>query len=113
MLTTKQLAKALQTSYRTAYRLSTILQLVKSTKHHKLYHHIDSEHPLAVSLSLVKGQAKPIYSIAEIARLWQWRKGAYSTERVRQLLDQYDIPIHNKHNKGWVYLVDLQKLLKQ
>lgn len=112
MLTTKQLAQALKTNYRTAYRMSITLQLVKSNKNHKLYHHIDSTHPLAISLSLVKGAAKPIYSIAQIAALWQWRRGAYSTERVRQLLDQYDIPIYNKSKKGYVYLIDLQKLLK-
>jgi hypothetical protein len=113
MLTTNQLAKVLQTSYRSAYRISSALQLVKSIHNHKLFHHIDKKHPLHISLDLVDGAAKPLYTISEIARLWKWRKGFYTARRVRQLLFHYDVPIYNKEKKGYVYLSDLQKLLKQ
>jgi hypothetical protein len=112
-LTTYQLSQLLQVSTRSALRLSTTLQFVKRKEGGKLYYYFDTQHPLTRSLPLTNNtQAKPIYSITDIASLWQWRKGYYSKERVRQLLDQYDITIYNKHKKGFIYLIDLQKLLK-
>ena len=112
MLTTPQLAKLLQMPYRRAYRVAHLLQFTMSRTKNKLLYHFDKSHPLSLSINLLEGSAKPLYSIKEIAQLWKWRNGHYSKERVRQLLDQYDIPIYNKKNKGLVYLFDLQKLLK-
>jgi hypothetical protein len=111
-MTTKQLSIILGMHPRSTYRLCIRLQFVTTREKNKLYYHFDADHPMSQSITLMTGAAKPIYTVAEIARLWQWRKGAYSTERVRQLLYNYDITIHNKQNKGFIYLSDLQKLMK-
>lgn len=113
MLTTKQLSSSLKMTRFSTYRLATLLQLVKSKSKNKILYHIPDNHPLALSLKLIENeQTKPIYTISELAALWQWRKGLYSRRRVKQLLENYDVPIHNQANKGFVYLVDLKKLLK-
>ena len=75
-----------------------------------LVYHLAPNHPLIRSLVLVEGPAKPIYSIAEIAGLWQWTCGNYSKERVRQLLDQMNVKIYNRSNKGLIYLCDIMKV---
>lgn len=112
MLTTKQLAKLLQRPYRQTYRIAQALQYVKTMEKNKLCYHFQATHPLSMSCQLLKGSAKPLYTISEIAQLWQWRKGSYSPRRIRQLLFQYDITIYNQKNKGLVYLCDLQNLLQ-
>ena len=112
MLTTQQLAILTHTSYRTAFRLSKTLQLSKTMIKRKFQYFLSPTHPLFLSIQLAKNtQAKPIYSIRELANLWQWRKGSYSCERVRQLLSKYDIPVINKDRKGYVYLSDIKQLL--
>lgn len=112
IMNTRQLAKILQLSMKSAYRLAKTLQFNKYKEKNKLVYQFQPEHPLVKSIQLLEGSAKPIYTISEIAKLWQWRKGYYSNERVRQLLDNYDVPIYNRMNKGLIYLSDLKRLLK-
>jgi hypothetical protein len=114
-MTTTQLAKALGTGYRRAYRLADTLHFMKSKQpDNTLIYYFGSEHPLVASLAAAEGtNAKPIYTISEIAKCWEWKGGTYSRERVRQRLDMYDVPIWNRENKGLVYLTDLQAMLEK
>lgn len=113
-LSTKQLSKILNVRYQKAYRLAMTLRFKETVEHNKLYFHFPSNHPMTLSIQASKGTpAKPIYSIAELSKLWQWRKGSYCTYRIRQLLDDRDIPVYNKSQKGYVYLVDIMKLAGQ
>ena len=108
-----QLAHLLGVPYRRAYRLSRTLRLSQTIERGKLWHHLPADHPLTRSLALAQNTpAMPLYSISDIAQLWSWSRGRYSTERVRQLLSRFAVPIQNRAGKGLVYLADLQKLLK-
>jgi hypothetical protein len=111
-LTTVELADELQTTYRRAYRVAHILGLEQQKCGNVILYRLNNSHPLVISMDMAIGEAKPIYSIAEIAAIWEYHGHPYSRERTRQLLGEWDIPIHNKENKGLVYLCDLVVLLK-
>lgn len=114
MLTTSQLSKLLHMSYRSTYRLAKKLNFPAHKQNNKLLYTFEWNHPLTLSLNLINNKTtKPLYSIKDIATLWLWSRGNYCHERVRQKLDEYDVPIHNKRNKGYVYLYDLKKLLRE
>jgi hypothetical protein len=113
-LTTSELSQLLDCNMRRAHRIALTLSFERKTQGHRLVYILDYCHPFVKSLILMKqGKlTKPIYSLAEIAKLWTWSRGKYSRERVRQLLEKFSIPIQNKGYKGYIYLADLQRLMK-
>jgi hypothetical protein len=114
-LSTRQLSEILHLPIIATYRLATILKFERTMgKKNRLVWSFDADHPLVKSIDLIRvSQTKPIYTIRELSHLWLWRGNPYSTERVRQKLDNADIPIQNKSRKGFVYLCHLQKLIKE
>jgi hypothetical protein len=114
-ISTFELSKLLDCNIRRAHRLALTLAFERKKQGHRLIYTLEYSHPFVKSLLLIKDNrlTKPIYSLSEIASLWQWSRGLYSKERVRQLMDKFDIPIQNKTNKGYVYLIDLKKLMNE
>jgi hypothetical protein len=104
---TYELSQILQTSYRRAYRIAEVLEFPKEKEHNRLVYILDANHPLVLSINIVRGNAKPLYSISELAMIWEYHGHPYSKERVRQALNEFDVPIENKENKGLVYLIDI------
>lgn len=114
-LNNKHIIKFCQVSARSAYRLASTLKLARILQNNHLFYEVPETHPLAQSILLLQSApdtTKAIYTVKELTFLWQWHKGQYSTERVRQLLQQYQIPVYNQHNKGLIFLSDLQQLLR-
>lgn len=112
-ITTFELSKLLHCNFRKAARLAIVLSFAREMQGHRLTYVLPPEHPFTQSIKLIKDHTitKPIYSLSELSTMWTWHKGNYSKERVRQLLTKYSIPIQNRNRKGYVYLVDIKKLM--
>lgn len=93
ILSTKRLAKRLKFPSQRPNRNTVIYTFPKN-------------HPFYQSYILLRGPAKPIYTLQEIANLYQW-KHPYSTKWVTAKLNDYNITIYNSNKKGICYLSDL------
>ena len=99
-------------SYRKAIRLAATLNFPTSHNKHRLLYHFTVNHPLYKSLQLIKNSpAKPIYSISDIANIWEFKGKSYCHWGTKVRLLETDIPIYNQSGKGWVYFCDLVNLI--
>ncbi len=110
-ITLEEMSNILNISKEQVRRLTNYLDLpyYKPTKNSRIYK-FNKDHPFYISYYLIYGIAKPIYSIQEIADLYQWRGNAYSTKNTITKLNEYNINIYNAGNKGYCYLSDIIKI---
>jgi hypothetical protein len=112
-ITTKQLANFLHCNYKQAYRTAKALNFIITKKNHRIYYNFTKLHPFYKSIVYIRNNSLPVYSLHQIANLWCWKKGNYTTKAVSIRLDNLDVPIYNKSKKGYVYLIDLIKLKEE
>lgn len=74
---------------------------------------IPDNHPIIKSIKLTKGRLRPFYTILQLLTMWKWKAGSGFNYRrgLMRKLHNYDIPIYNGGNKGYVFLSDLQYIL--
>lgn len=102
----------MQVHQRRAYRIAVYLDLPVERDNNHLVYKIGASHPLKESMDIAEhsDKAKPVYTIAEIAALWQHCGVSYTPTRVVARLEESGIFIYNRENKGLVYLADLARL---
>ena len=110
LLSIQEMSDLLSLSKLQVRRLTIYLNLpFYKPSHNQRIYKFPKSHPFYQSYLLLKGPAKPIYTLQEIADLYQWRH-SYSTKWVTTKLNEYDIDIYNVGKKGFVYLKDLIKI---
>ncbi len=108
-LSLQEVSSLLSLSRRATKRVAKYLSFpTKRPNKQTIIYSFAPTHPFYQSYLLLKGPAKLIYTLQEIADLYQW-KHPYSTKWVTTKLNDYDIPIYNRGNKGYCYLSDLIK----